>query len=222
MPTNVVRLCLLSLLWIASAAQGQTRYVSDQLIVPLRTGPSIRNAITRNLPAGTAVEVLEQDEESGYSRVRLQGRDIEGWMESQYLTDEPIARDRLEAAERQLATAQGRVQQLEAELEVVRAELDTARTELEQAQAASGELARELQDVRQASANVLAIREEKEQLAQRLEERDLQVQSLTLANSALRQRERQSWFIIGAAVLFTGIVIGLVLPRLRRRRRSDW
>lgn len=222
MPTKVARLCLLSLLWIAAAAHGQTRYVSDQLIVPLRTGPSLRNAITRNLPAGTPVEVLEQDEESGYSHVRLRDRDVEGWLQSQYLTDEPIARDRLEAAQKELAAARVRVQQLEAELDAVTAELDGARAELEEARAASGELAQELQDLRQASANVLALRDEKEKLARRLEERDLQVESLTLANSALRQRERQSWFIIGAAVLLGGIVIGLILPSLRRRRRSDW
>jgi SH3 domain protein len=38
----------------------------------------------------------------------------------------------------------------------------------------------------------------------------------------LRRREQQNWFIIGAAVLFGGIVIGLVAPTLRRKRRSSW
>src|SRR5690606_5100025 len=135
-----------SLLWlsIVGTAYGQTRYISDQLIVPLRTGPSIRNAITRNLPAGTTVEVLERDEESGYSRVRLPDRGTEGWLETQYLVAEPIARDRLAAAERSLETARSRTAELEREVEGLTAELEAARAALDAARASSGDLREEL------------------------------------------------------------------------------
>src|SRR5690606_14225153 len=132
----------------------------DQLIVPLRTGPSIRNAITRNLPAGTTVEVLERDEESGYSRVRLPDRGTEGWLETQYLVAEPIARDRLAAAERSLETARSRTAELEREVEGLTAELEAARAALDAARASSGDLREELADVRSASANAIAIRDE--------------------------------------------------------------
>jgi SH3 domain protein len=53
-------------------------------------------------------------------------------------------------------------------------------------------------------------------------DRDRQVEELTAANGELSGRSRQNWFIVGAAVLFGGIVIGLIAPTLRRKRRSDW
>jgi len=43
-----------------------------------------------------------------------------------------------------------------------------------------------------------------------------------VANGALSSRSRQNWFIVGAGVLSGGIVIGLIAPSLRRKRRSDW
>ena len=72
------RMCLLLVMLISGTALGQTRYVSDQLEVTLRTGPSTRNAIVRILTSGAQVEVLESDAESGYSRV--QAGQSEGWV----------------------------------------------------------------------------------------------------------------------------------------------
>ena len=43
-----------------------------------------------------------------------------------------------------------------------------------------------------------------------------------MENAALGGRSSQNWFIVGAGVLFGGIVIGLIAPSLRRKRRSDW
>jgi SH3 domain protein len=48
------------------------------------------------------------------------------------------------------------------------------------------------------------------------------VEQLTADNTRLAGRSNQNWFIVGAAVLLSGIVVGLVAPSLRRKRRSDW
>jgi SH3 domain protein len=45
---------------------------------------------------------------------------------------------------------------------------------------------------------------------------------LTADNARLGSRNNQNWFVVGAAVLLAGIVVGLVAPSLRRKRRSDW
>jgi SH3 domain protein len=37
-----------------------------------------------------------------------------------------------------------------------------------------------------------------------------------------RTREQRRWFITGAGVLLAGVLLGLVLARLRLRRRSRW
>ena len=203
-------------------AQAQTRYVSDRTIVELRRGPSTEYLILRNLEAGERVDVLEQDEAAGYSRVRVADQGTEGWILTRYLTSEPIARERLGVAERNLAAARERVTALEAQTAGLSRDLAATRTDLEQSRTSQGAVSRELADIRTASANVVEIRDQNTSLQQRLEQRDREVVQLTAENARLTARNNQNWFVVGAAVLLAGIVIGLVAPSLRRKRRSDW
>jgi SH3 domain protein len=202
-------------------AHGQTRYVTDRTIVELRRGPSTEYLILRNLEAGERVEVLEQNEQ-GYSRVRVADQGTEGWILTRFLIDEPIARERLAAAERNLSSARERVSTLEAQNQELTRDLATTRTELEQARSNHGTVSRDLADLRTAAANVVEIRDDNTRLAQSLGQRDRQVEQLTADNARLAGRNNQNWFVVGAAVLLAGIVIGLVAPTLRRKRRSDW
>jgi SH3 domain protein len=212
----------LVLLAFEMLAQAQTRYVTDRTIVELRRGPSTEFLILRNLEAGEQVDVLEQNAEQGYSRVRVADQGTEGWILTRFLTAEPIARERLAVAERNLTSARERVATLEAQNEQLTRDLASTRTELEQARANHGTASRELADIRAAAANVVEIRDRNTSLQQRLVQRDQEVDQLTADNSRLAGRSNQNWFVVGAAVLLAGIVIGLVAPSLRRKRRSDW
>jgi SH3 domain protein len=202
-------------------AHGQTRYVTDRTIVELRRGPSTEYLILRNLEAGERVEVLEQNGQ-GYSRVRVADQGTEGWILTRFLIDEPIARERLATAERNLSGARERVSALEAQNQELTRDLATTRTELEQSRASHATVSRELADLRTAAANVVDIRDDNTRLAQSLGQRDRQVEQLTADNARLAARNNQNWFVVGAAVLLVGVVIGLVAPTLRRKRRSDW
>ena len=212
-------------LWVLAfelMAQAQTRYVSDRTIVELRRGPSTEYLILRNLEAGERVDVLEQNTEAGYSRVRVADEGTEGWILTRFLTAEPIARDRLVVAERNLAAARERVTALEAETAELTRDLAAMRGDLEQTRTNHGSVSQELADIRSAAANVVEIRDQNARLQQRLVERDREVEVLTAENARLAGRSNQNWFVVGAAVLLGGIVIGLVAPTLRRKRRSDW
>jgi SH3 domain protein len=203
-------------------AQAQTRYVSDRTIVELRRGPSTEFLILRNLEAGERVDVLEQNAEAGYSRVRVADQGTEGWILTRFLTAEPIARDRLVVAERSLAAARERITALEAQTAELTRDLAAARGDLEQTRTSHGTVSQELADIRTAAANVVEIRDQNARLQQRLVQRDREVEELTADNARLAGRNNQNWFVVGAAVLLGGIVIGLIAPSLRRKRRSDW
>lgn len=202
--------------------QAQTRYVSDRTIVELRRGPSTEYLILRSLEAGQRVEVLEQDADAGYSRVKVGDDGPEGWILTRYLTAEPIARERLAVAERSLTTARERAAELEAANAELVANLEATRAELAETESNHGTVSRELEDIRTAAANVVEIRDQNTRLQQRLIQRDREVEQLAAENARLGARNDQSWFIVGAAVLLAGVVIGLVAPTLRRKRRSDW
>ena len=212
----------LCLFLLAFAAQAQTQYTSDELIVLLRTGPSTENAITRNMRPGTELEVLDADVGNGYSRVRLVDGGVEGFVLTQYLQSDPVAADRLVVAERNLEAARGRVGALEGQVAELTAELETTRSELASTQSSNSNISSELANIRDASANAIELRDQNEMLRRRVSELSAQSDLMAMENADLASRSRQNWFVVGGAVLFGGIIIGLIAPSLRRKKRSSW
>ena len=69
------RLLLGLVLSLSVASLAETRWISDELRVPLRSGPSSAHTILhRGLPAGTEMEILERDTEE---RVVTLPKDLE-------------------------------------------------------------------------------------------------------------------------------------------------
>lgn len=202
-------------------AQAQTRYVSDKLVITFRTGPGNQYNITRNLTSGNRVEVLEDLADGTYTHVRLPDGS-EGYVLTQYLQDEPTAELKLATATRELQQARQSAADLGERADGLEAELSRTQAALEEAQMRADSLDAELADVRSASTDALATRDRNESLSVEVSDLTGELRNAEAELSELRSRNRQSWFIIGAAVLFGGIVIGLVAPSLRRSRRSSW
>jgi len=218
----IARIAAIACLLCAALAHAETRYISDKLSVELRRGPGNEYKITRNLEAGLSVEVVEQTQE-GYSRVHLNdAQGTEGWVLTQFLTTERSARDRLAVAEKAASDAKTRAADLERQVADLTAQLGEAKTELDHTRDNHEHVSKELASIKTAAANVVEIQQQNESLRQKTVDRDRQLEQLTAENGALSSRSRQNWFIVGAAVLFGGIVIGLIAPSLRRKRRSDW
>lgn len=213
-------ICMPLLLLLGSTAFGQTRYVSDQLEVTLRTGPSTRNAIVRILTSGTAVELVEQDAESGYARVRV--GEAEGWVLARFLMDGPVARDRLEVAERQLAAAREELTSVKRQLSETEQSLAATQGDLQDAEGANTDMAAELNDIRAASASAISLRDQNKSLRQRIIDMERDLNRVTMENRELASRANREWFMIGAGVLVVGILLGIIIPRLKPRRRSSW
>jgi SH3 domain protein len=214
-------LVLGSALFVDGQAVAQTRYVSDELVITVRTGPSTQNQIIRNLTSGDSVQVLEDLEGEGYTRVRT-GDGTEGWVISRYLQPGPTAELRLADAERELAVARERLAELEARVTDLDTTLQQTQTELSDAESTGATLSTELDDIRRAAANAVEIRDQNESLRRRVTELSAQVDVVAMENAELASRDRQNWFVVGAAVLFGGVVIGLIAPSLRPKRRTSW
>lgn len=217
----ITRLLGVALMMVAAMAVGQTLYVSDQLVITVRTGPSTENSIITNLVTGDVVEVLQANAETGYTRVRIQSG-VEGWVLGRYLVATPVSQDRLIIAESDLAEAQATVATLEGSVAMLAAELEVTGRRLEETETDNASLTKELADLRAASENVLSIRDQNESLRRRLNERNEEAELLAIDNDRLRSRATRDWFVAGAGVLLAGIIVGLIAPGLRRRRRSQW
>ncbi len=218
-PGRLSIFCLLAL--AASAAGAQTRYVSDRLEVTLRTGTSTQHTIVRMLPSGARVEVLEVDAGNGYSRVRtVEG--VEGWLLSRYLMDQPAARDQLAAATSRIETLNARVNELSVELRELRAERDTLEAERRGLGGEAEALRAELDEVRRASASALELDRDNRELRAKVTASEQHTARLNAEIAELKANTRRNWFLAGAGVLFGGLLLGLILPSLKFRKRSRW
>ncbi len=189
-----------------SAFAAETRYVSDQLQITLRTGKGTEHRIIRMLTSGTEVDVLETDD--GYARVRTPGG-TEGWVLTRFLMDQPAARERIAENEARVQAMQARFDELQARAERVEAlEKENAR------------LQAELEELRELSADTVAVHEENQRLEERFAAREDELERLREENARLQDRSAKTWFVRGAGVVLVGILVGLILPHLRRRRRS--
>ena len=84
------------------------------------------------------------------------------------------------------------------------------------------QLAEELDDVRRLSSNVIKVDSQNKSLRLSLAESQAMVEKLQADNKRLGSRANREWFIIGSLVVIVGMLIGLILPRVRWRKKSSW
>ncbi len=212
---------LCAALFVSLTAAGEAVWVSDQFEVTLRTGPSTSNAIERMIASGTQLEFLEEDAESGYSRVITPGG-TDGWVLSRYLMPEPAAREQLATLTQQLTDASAEGTSMESQLATIRGESDSANRRISELEQDNADLQTELEKIRRTAANVLAIDKQNMNLQQQLTDAEITVSILEQENDQLNSRTTRNWFITGSLVLFAGILLGLLLPRMQWSRRSRY
>jgi SH3 domain protein len=201
-------------------ATAATVYVSDQLTVPLRRGPSNTHKILHaGLPSGTALEVLREDAASGFTQVRTPNG-TEGWVPTQYLSEQPIARDRLAAANR-------RIESLEQQLKTLRDTYQETRGARAQSEGRLSDLSKqteklqaELAEVRRISATSIANYEENKQLKASNQALQTQVTELTARVRDLDRNVVLRWLLAGGGLVLLGLILGAWIKS--RPKRSSW
>lgn len=196
------------------------QYVSDKLVITLRNGQGNSYQILKTLPTGTRLDVLESTE-AGYSRVRTSDG-TEGWVRSQYLMDEPTAAMQLDEATRKLNILQDETEKLRnalSEVQAERAELTTQRDEL---LSKLKEAQSRLDHLNEVAARPIVLDKENRELQQKNVALEKELQILNQENQALKDRAKREWFIAGAGVLLGGLLLGLLIPRIRWRKQSSW
>jgi len=171
--------------------------------------------------SGTELEVLGEDAESGYTQVRT-GGGTEGWVLSRYLMSEPSARQQLETLTQQLTNANAKGSSMGTQLSAIRTEYDGANRRIRQLEQEKSDLQAQVDEVTQKASNTLAIDRQNQSLQQQLTDAEIRVSTLEQENATLSGQTTRNWFITGALVLFGGVLLGLILPRMKFQRRSRY
>jgi SH3 domain protein len=214
---------LISIFFILSsvaAAQARTVWVDDQLYLPVRAGAGTQYRIIENaVPSGTPLELLETTD-SGYTRVRTP-KGNEGWVSSQYLSDTPIAKDRLKQANRQLEQAQKELTQTKEELASVTKERDSLANSESSLSDRSASLQEELKRVKSISADAINLNRRNRELREENQKIRNDLEVLTAENERLEASKESDFMLLGAGLVLGGVLLALIIPMLKPTRKTD-
>ena len=188
------RLLILPLALAATAVLAQpTQYITDKLYAPVRSEAAEKGKLLHSgLESGTAVNVLEKNDQTGYARIRT-ADNIEGWVRTQYLGTEPTASVQLEQANAQIAQLQAEKVQLEEQLVAIK-------------QISSSQIDTHERNAELVKQNQLLISEK---------------EVLMTDNERLKNRNNQTWFLYGGFLVAISSIVCALIPKLGKKRRYD-
>ncbi len=216
------QLIIVALLLLAgvTTAYAKTLYVSDQLEINMRSGKGTGYKITKIIKSGTPLTILK--EESGYARARTpQG--LEGWVLSRFLIDTPVARTQLAKAQQDVAEMKAKYDAMSSDLTTFK-ENNTHLSQSEQQLKNKTQLLNvELEKLRKIAARPMQLEAENDQLRNELVKTEAEMRLVKQEFQTLQDNSEQEWFLTGAGVLFGGMILGLIFPKLRSsKRKANW
>lgn len=216
-----IALSLITTVLLASTAAAETMYIDDTLLVPLRSGEGTGFRIVhKGLPSGTAVEIIEENKESGYSQVKT-ASGIEGFLPSRYLSKEPIARDKLIQAEQALSSLRAQNKDLTEKLNTLQSsykELESKHSETSKSLSSNSD---ELARVKAISADALNLDRSNRDLRNSNEELRNQLELLEVENARLKDKSESNMMLIGGGLVLLGIILALIIPLLKPTKKND-
>ena len=202
----------------------ETQYVSDKVLVPVRSGAGADyRIVNRGLPSGTALLVFAESDDGEWAEIETRGG-TRGWIHSQYLQQEPPAallindlRDELEQARAECDRVVSQLNQSSTEVDEADETIIGLTTTIERTQA-------ELTEIKRVSAAALELDLMNQQLVAELESGRSSADLLRLENVRLRERIANNQMMDGALAVLLGVILAVVAPRLwpRKKRPDGW
>ena len=195
-------------------------YVTDSFEITLRTGPSTGNKIVSMLISGQPLEILSTEGE--WSFVRAVGDEKEGWVVSRYLISRlpwEIQAKELEAEVTKLRTKLGETDKalgaMSHQSQDLAAQLKRKTQELDR-------LEKEHSDLRRGAEGYLKLKALHDATEKNLAATQNELLRVVKENERMRSSQLNAWFLYGALVVLCGLLIGTLIGRQQRRRRSSF
>lgn len=196
-------------------------YIDDILLVPLRSGEGLNFRIVhKGVPSGTKLQVLEHNKDSGYSKVVTPGG-IEGYLPTRYLVAEPIARFKLEQANKELAAFKQENAKLKEQLQTLSAELNSLKKTNSDTEQLLDKNVQELSHIRSVSANALTLDQRNRELRESNEQLRNELELLQTDNSRLKDRSESNMMLAGGGLILLGVILALLIPMLKPSKKND-
>ncbi len=209
---------IISLLMI-QAAHAKTLYIHDNLRVDMRSGPSVEYRIIDFLRSGTSLELMKVSGE--WIQVKAKGK--EGWIQSQYTSETPIARAQLTKALQQIQALQQENSTLKKQLGSTQQELNGLKSDHRQVTTSTEKLQKELDHIQQISRNAITTEAAYRQLQEESELLKVDIEKLKVENIRLSEDNLAEGIQWGAAAVLLGVILAwLISKSSAKKRRSEW
>ena len=207
------------LLFIQMSANAQIKYVSDQLSINMRSDKGVQFKITKILKSGTPVEVLQKDS-SGYTKVKAPNGHI-GWVLTRFLQNNKVARELNTQALAEIDKLKKLNTTLNDKFNKISEDYKTLLNDKNKLEALSQNQSAEIIKLKKIAARPMQLERNNEQLRKDILSNEAKTRILKQELLSLKEDNDKDWFIAGALVLFGGIILGLILPKMRSRQRSQ-
>jgi SH3 domain protein len=194
-------------------------FITDHVDLPMRSDSKIVNSpsnVIRMLPSGTKLEFLSTTE-TGWTQVKFENDT--GWIISRYLTSKEPAMvqlsklKRTHTANKLLITKQKltnnklneEIKELKANNTILSIQTSKSKSEKEH--------------IEQVYKDALKLEHLNEKLNSEVMQLKTEVQLLRNNDTSAQESSSRNWFIVGAIILFIGILIGIIFPKLTNQRR---
>ena len=217
-------LMLLLLLPGAGVFAQETQYISDMVLVPVRSGAGANyRIVNRGLPSGTALLVVGQSEDGEWAEIETRGG-TRGWIPTQYLQKDPPAGLLINDLRLELEQVRGERDRVVSQLNQSSSEASEADETIIELQSTLDSTQAELTEVKRVSAAALDLDLLNQQLVAELESERSDADLLRLENVRLRERIANNQILDGALAVLLGVILAVVAPRLwpRRKRQDGW
>lgn len=213
--------CGLILSLLCTFTSAESMYIDDTLLVPLRSGEGLSFRIVhKGVPSGTKLQVLEHNKDSGYSKVVTPGG-IEGYLPTRYLVAEPIARFKLEQANKELAAFKQEHSKLKEQFEALSSEHNALKKTNRETEQQLDKNVQELSHIRSVSANALTLDQRNRELRENNEQLRNELELLQTDNSRLKDRSESNMMLAGGGLVLLGVILAMLIPMLKPSKKND-
>lgn len=202
-------------------ARAQTRYVSDEFEIMLRTGPSIQNKIVRALKSGQRIEVLRVDSGNGHSQIQTPEGEI-GYVLTRFLSDNPSARNRVSYLEGQLKKLRSKPGELQTLLANSQEENQLLIDENTKLTSTLSTTSAELAKIKEVSSDAVNLSQRNVRLEGEVQQLLLQLDDIRIQNETLKDNANYVRNLTMAGILLLGLFLGWILSRSGKQRRNSW
>lgn len=219
--TFSTRFLLFVSLVFSSLSWAQTRYVTDQFEVTLRSGTSTSNSIITMLKSGQPLTIIEEDLATKYTLVET-ANGKQGYVLSRFLDNQPSGRERFAKLQVESEKLKQTIARLKSELNDFKQQKNSDTSSINQLKTNLAQTEAELAKLKEETRDTIRVIKQNDSLKARINDLEAEKRTLSEENAKYKDSTAMDWFIRGAGVSLAAFLLGIIVTRIRWKKRDSW